>query len=105
MKTKRNQEGYLLIDNRATEEAIPGFGSRIFETGAVTCSHCQAGVIINPQRTRARGYCPKCDHYICDSCEIKRFASGGECKPFKKLLDEAQERLAKGLFIGDILNG
>lgn len=91
MRTQQAKEGYLCVDGR--------------EVGTQTCSHCQAIVIMNPDRTRARPYCPKCDHYICDNCEAIRVASGGACRPFAQLLDQAQERLARGQPIGDLLNG
>lgn len=93
MKTKKSHEGYLLIDHRAspgiTPDQIPsgiavpicGEG-QLYESATITCSHCQATVILNPQRTRPRNYCAKCDHYVCDKpgCIV-------ECTPFKAILD------------------
>lgn len=95
MKSKRSHEGYLLIDHRAGEGMGPrgtplGAGS-LFEAPIVTCSHCQRGVVINPDRTRAREYCPKCDHYICDECGLARKLNGGECRTFNQIADEALE--------------
>lgn len=102
MLSKRGQEGYLMIDNRhapsitpeqahATGKEIAGVGNNgLYETATVTCSHCHAQVILRPDRTRDRGYCRKCDHYICDQCEVVRIASGYACKPLNQLFDEIQ---------------
>lgn len=94
MRSKRAHEGYLLIDNRhapgvSAEEAaragkeVAGAGARgVFESATVTCAHCQRVVVLNPQRTRERGYCRRCDHYVCDNpaCNIG-------CLPMNQALD------------------
>lgn len=85
---KRSHEGYLMIDHRATR--VPG-APVFFESATITCSHCQRVVVLNPDRSRSRGYCPKCDHYICDECEAARVASGGACRPFEQIIEETQE--------------
>lgn len=99
--SQRRREGYLLIDHRAgcgldgvtlPAGAIPVKAGATFESATVTCSHCQNVVVLNPDRSRSRGYCPKCDHFVCDGCEAARVASGGFCKPFNQLADEVQER-------------
>jgi hypothetical protein len=36
------------------------------------CKHCGGVVMLNPDRTRARGYCQLCDAYICDICDKVR---------------------------------
>lgn len=87
MRTKRSHEGYLLIDHRATHEGT-------FESATITCAHCHRIVVLNPQRTRERGYCSRCDHYICDSPECNL-----ECNPLKKVLDTIQEQALRGLNI------
>lgn len=86
MRNKRSQEGYLLVDNRAS-------GQGMVESPTITCSHCQRVVVLNPLRTRERGYCPKCDSYICDECEAVRVASGFECRPMKQVFDELEGRI------------
>jgi hypothetical protein len=96
-KSLRRHEGYLLIDNRGAPDvpALPHprkrfFGvSGLFESATITCAHCHAVVVLNPQRTRERGYCRKCDHYVCDNpgCNVG-------CTPMNKILDEAQEAAA-----------
>lgn len=103
MSTKRNHEGYLLLDHRnspgAPEEMTaktglptPQSGKNLFEAPTYTCSHCCRIVIINPLRTRPHEYCAKCDHYICHLCSAA-LAASGECKPFKQLLDETQDKI------------
>ena len=99
--TQRQREGYLLIDHRAGEgvgEALAG--GKVSEWPTYTCSHCQRIVVINPDRKRDRGYCPKCDHLVCDHCEGARVQSGGACRPFEQIADEALERAIKGLPYG-----
>ena len=106
MSSLRRHEGYLLIDNRNSEgisetleraAGLPqGAGRGLFEAPTYTCSHCQFVVVLNPNRTRERAYCPKCDKYICDNCGAIRAANGGECKTFNQIIDEAQEKAVKG---------
>jgi len=106
MSSLKRHEGYLFIDHRAspgiTAEFIRNCGKdpadflvvgegQVMEAPTYTCSHCQHVVVIKPDRTRSRGYCPKCDHRICDACEAVRFLSGGECNLFRKRVEVAQE--------------
>lgn len=96
--SKRSHEGYLLVDHRAAptcEGLPPGIRGPMFEAPTVTCSHCQRVVVLNPLRTRDRAYCPKCDHYVCDQCELVRVQSGGECKTFKQIMDETEAKVIK----------
>lgn len=86
--SKRSLEGYLLIDHRANHGGV-------VETATLTCSHCQRQVILNPDRSRERGYCPKCDHYVCDACEAIRVATG-ECRTFKQIMDEHEKAVLRG---------
>lgn len=109
MSTRR--EGYLLIDNlyspgvtaemvHASGKAAPAVGAdTIWESATVTCCHCGAVVILNPDRKRPRGYCAKCDAYHCDNP-----ACGNECRPFDKFLDVMQATFAKHThyFIGGV---
>lgn len=92
MLTKRSQESYLLIDH----SSAPGAGlvgpGRKFESATITCSHCQRIVILNPDRTRARGHCRKCDHYICDEPACNK-----ECIPMQMVLDNLQEQAFRNL--------
>jgi hypothetical protein len=107
MFSKRELEGYLEIDHRESpgitpelaakvgRGTIPVLAGTIFKAATYNCSHCEALVVINPKRTRTRGYCPKCDRYVCDLCEAELVRTG-VCRPFKQVLDEFIDKTAKG---------
>lgn len=111
MKTKRNAEGYLLLDHsmgpgltddqmrRMDPDAPLGAGRSAYEAPVQNCSHCQKQTMLNPLRTRERCYCRKCDAYICDECGIVAKLHG-ECRPFRKIMDQAQERAVRGIILG-----
>lgn len=97
MGSKRSHEGYLMLDHRQTD-AVPddvmrscglpvGSGKGLYECPSFTCNHCQRVVVMNPNRQQERGYCKKCDHYVCDSCNTIRLATG-ICKTFNQQVDE-----------------
>lgn len=100
MKTsKRKFEGEMIIDHTdspgITPEQAQGRGpavgkGELWRSATYSCVHCQAVVIINPLRTRARGYCQKCDDYQCDAC------AAFPCLPFAKVIDAALEAGAAG---------
>lgn len=96
MKSKLNNTGYLMIDNRnasvpdelTAKAGLPDYAGRgLFEAATYTCNHCHAVVLMNPARTRERGYCRGCDHYICDACATVR-ARTLECKTMNRVIDE-----------------
>lgn len=109
IRNKRDLEGYVRIDH--TES--PGFSretaaaagrgklgdlvgaGKLFEGATFSCSHCARVVIINPGRTRARGYCPKCDRHVCDWCEAER-VSTMMCRPVSQVIDEFMNNRNKG---------
>ena len=99
MFSKRSLEGYLLIDHRAAGVTATPDQPRMIEAGTLTCSHCQKQLIVNPLRTRDRGYCPKCDHYVCDGCEQVRVATG-VCYTFKQRMDDMEKAVLKGTING-----
>lgn len=72
-----------------------GSGQGFKESATFTCADCERVVVLNPQRTRERGYCPKCDHYLCDDCETRRVASGYQCFNFKAMVDRILNQAAK----------
>jgi len=82
MFSKRSLEGELIIDHKAgagisVEEArkfgcVPCPSGTRVELPVATCAHCQAGVIMNPNRTRDRAWCSICDRYLCDNCNLRR---------------------------------
>lgn len=92
--------GYLSIDHRdspgvRSEDVahLPGAvavgAGQHFETDVYQCSHCQRTVVLQLTKGREhlRGYCPSCDHYVCNACEAIRVVAG--CVPFKARLDAA----------------
>ncbi len=93
MRTKQRHEGYLLIDHRES----PGLPnrSRMFEGSFVSCSHCQATVILNRDRTRERAYCRSCDHYICDTCANVAATTSTPHRSFKQIIDEVLASVEK----------
>lgn len=114
MPSLRRFEGYFLMDHRCSPgvpdevlvaQGFPaGVGSTIFESATITCSHCEFIVVLNPDRSRSRGYCKKCDHYICDGCEAKRVLSGGECLPFKVMVEKYLNQVAKAPVTSEVFH-
>jgi hypothetical protein len=104
MPTKKNHEGYLLIDHRESPGVSPeqaaavglpvGAHRGVFEAGTYTCNHCCRVVVINPLRTRSREYCAKCDCYICDGCGATK-ALTGECRTMAQIIEETQEAASR----------
>lgn len=104
--SKRSLEGYLLIDNRespgisdaqAHQAGFPvGANRGLFEAPTVTCSHCHRIVVLNPDRTRVRAWCQKCDRYLCDTCG-GAYAQTADCRSLDKLIEDTQEAYARGL--------
>ena len=110
MRTKRSHEGYLLIDHRdspgvpahmvaaakaAGKPVIDG-GHGLYETGVLTCAHCQTVVLVNPLRARERGWCQKCDHYICDSP-----GCNAGCRPIRQIMELGREQAIRDLDRGN----
>lgn len=98
-----DHSGYLIIDHSSSpgisEDEIPDRlrtsaiatpEGTISERDIQFCTHCQRSIILNPLRERPRGYCPKCDHYICDSC-YSIYSKSFECIPVKKVLDTLEK--------------
>lgn len=71
----------MLVDHRASP-GLPGL-PQVFEAATLTCAHCKTVAIKNPDRTRERGHCFRCNSYICDACAaLKR------CRPWAQVVDE-----------------
>lgn len=79
--SKRSIEGYVEIDHSnspgisAEQAASVGSnivvpGGTIFKSATMMCSKCQYMIILNPDRSRSRGHCRKCDHDVCDRCSL-----------------------------------
>lgn len=109
MRSKRSQEGYILIDHRNSpgvreEDLTPaakraGFlpATGLFESPTIRCCHCGTMVVINPLRTRARHHCQRCDHYVCD-----QYACITTCTPFEQQVDDALEAAVHALTIKEV---
>lgn len=102
--SKRELEGYLEIQTGAgiTPEvaatvpgAVPMPKDLTIKSATINCSHCKAMVVLNPLRTRERGYCPCCDHYLCDGCTWEYHRSK-VCVPFSKVRDDFIDAVANG---------
>lgn len=107
MKTKRSAEGVILIDHRnspgLSEEfmrenkldgpAVPA--GHTFESALIVCHSCQRDVVLNPNRTRERAWCRKHDSYLCDFCDARRAASGGECISAEQKIEELFKQISK----------
>lgn len=98
-KSLRHGAGYLIVDHTnspglrpqdvAHVPGAPAVGEgEVFERDFLVCSHCERMIVLNPLRTRDRGYCQKCHAFICDGCEDLRVRTGA-CVPMKQVLDRA----------------
>jgi hypothetical protein len=108
MRSLRSLEGEMLIDHRCSmgvpEEIMVAQGlpadagkkETVWESATVTCNHCETQVILNPDRSRARGFCMHCQHYLCDECEAEKFL-GKACYPFKAKCSDYLEAVDKGV--------
>lgn len=105
-RSKRSLEGEIFIDHSSspglTLEQVGHFDApavpkgEIYESAIVICGHCQAVIVLNPQRTRDRGWCAKGDHYMCDDCtEVMHRTL--ECRSFERLKDTVLELADKGI--------
>lgn len=101
--SKRSLEGEILIDHSAspglTPEQLGGFApavgkGEVFESAINTCAHCQAMVVLNPDRTRERGYCSKCDKYLCDACAF-RLTVTLTCDSAERRFDRALDEIER----------
>ncbi len=102
--SKRNHEGYLIIDQRNSPGVSPEMAHRaglphgahqgLFEAPTISCSHCQKVVVLHPARSRDRAWCRYCDHYLCDGCG-GILAATGTCNLYRAKLDNLQETNVK----------
>ena len=104
MFTKRSREGYMLVDHRnspgispelirASKLDVPIVGkNELYESATIQCCHCGGHVVRNPNRTRPRNWCMRCDEYVCDN----PWCNNG-CHPFKQRLGEAYEKTMRGM--------
>jgi hypothetical protein len=99
---KIDLEGYLEINTGAgispeiARTGPPGTMVQLpdqrIQRSTIKCAHCPVQVILNPDRTRERGNCQKCDHYICDECALA-MKLGAECVPHVKQINEGLSKI------------
>lgn len=104
--SKRSLEGEILIDHKSgpglPEEVARFIGvdpqyvrsGATYESAIVTCSHCQVSVLMNPERTRERGWCSYCDKYLCDECTFI-LSRTRECRNVQRVFDTLDDLIAK----------
>ena len=83
-KRVKGGRGYLIVDNRAS-------GGTLQEYATLTCCHCGSMVVLHPQRTRARGYCPRQYAYRCDDNMCAVNCANGICPPVEQCVELAQK--------------
>jgi hypothetical protein len=62
----------------------PDIKAGVTELPILVCCHCNRIVVLNPERQRARGWCEKCDAYVCDQAVCLT-----ECNPFEQSIELA----------------
>lgn len=94
MRLKSSLEGLLTISHSGPgvdpdilrKAGVPDYmacgDGQTLELATLRCVHCSLIVVKNPDRTRSRGYCSKCDGYVCDGC-----VAIGDCRPFQAVAD------------------
>lgn len=112
LNARPRREGYLMIDHRASPglpddiaRAIgmdPRYagGGKLYETKTLTCEHCKGVVLKNPLRTRERGHCAKCSHYVCDGCFAEMQAALYVHTPFEALVEANLTLAEHSRFLG-----
>lgn len=102
MSSLKRFDGYLRVDHRASPGLPAPLAERLgispqhareggmMECATMTCAHCATVVIPNPDRTRERGYCSKCDRYICDQCKAATLMPAYEHRSWQQIVDLVQ---------------
>jgi hypothetical protein len=108
VKSLKRHEGWLLLDHTASPGIPADIARKIgldpkhvaegkkFESATITCKHCGSAYLKNPKRTRPRGYCRSCDHYICDPCAANMTLPGYIHRCKEMLVDAALTAGAHG---------
>lgn len=104
--SKRSLEGEVIIDHKSgpglPEEVARFIGvdpkyvkaGAVYESAIHTCSHCQTSVLMNPERTRERGWCSYCDKYLCDECTYILNRTR-QCREVRIVFDTLDDLIAK----------
>lgn len=106
--SKKTFEGFICIDHsespgftqadralRGSVLPFAGAGQK-FQAATNTCSHCERVVIRNPDRTRPRGHCSKCDRFMCDPCSADFYLTS-ECRCWEKRANDYLAKIMKGV--------
>jgi len=114
--SQRSREGRIFIDNRLSgplsleqQQAVARLEQRgahvivapaggTLEAATITCAHCHTTFLRNPQRTRERGFCVHCSHYICDNpmCHRKVLINGRDtCMSMQRVIESLYEHNVK----------
>lgn len=112
MTSLRQHEGWMFLDNRNSQGiddaqmlalGYPvGAGRGLYESATYTCSHCNAVVVIEPKRTRERGFCRGCNSRICDPCDAIK-AQTLTCKTMAQVVDEAMNAADRNLPVSPLI--
>lgn len=112
MKSLRQHEGYMLLDNRnnagvSDEQMLAmgfpvGAGRGLYESATYTCSHCNAVVVMEPKRTRERSFCGGCNQRICDPCAAVK-AQTLTCRSMAQIVDEAMNAADRNLPVSPLI--
>jgi hypothetical protein len=89
--SQRTHEGYLIVDHRNSPGIKcdnPDLGEgKVYEVPTLGCRHCHGVQVINPKRTRERGFCFVCNRYVCDLCYALMHKSGYVHRTFMEVAD------------------
>jgi hypothetical protein len=112
--SKNDGQGEVEIDHRASPGLPPqaalkrGYDPRDVAEGTVHraatqyCPHCASHVILNPERTRARHLCMKCNSYICDLCAAASRDPDYKHVTFMEIVDKVQS--GKFVVVGNTMS-
>lgn len=96
----KQETGWLYHEEQYEGPDSP-FPAGVVERGTMSCAHCQAVVILNPQRVRDRHWCWNGDHYICDACSAVLAQTG--CLSAAQKIDLAMAHPGRGVSIGSVM--
>lgn len=99
----RQADGYFYHQELYDGPDTP-FKPGVVEMDTMTCAHCMSVVLLNAERKRARGWCWKGDHYLCDPC-YGLYKKVGECFTTARTVDLALAHPTENIAIGRGLGG
>ncbi len=97
MSSLKRHDGYMVIDQRASGDPIPGLekAGSFVELNTISCRHCGGVWRENPFRLRAREYCRTCNMYQCDGC----YARSKQPDYIHRTIDDLTEMVKSGRYI------